>query len=116
MNKSMNKSMNNNKKLKDTNKASFLDWITQYESLVVFGGFGAAILITIILTGIFQAGPSIRNNLLYNAMGAFAMAGLFIYLIITFMGSQVIILGQSIDVGMIVYIAIILFVMFVLGG
>ena len=44
------------------------------------------------------------------------MAGLFIYLIITFMGSKVIILGQSVDVGMIVYIAIVLFVMFVLGG
>ena len=104
------------KTLKASNKASFLDWITQYESLVIFGGFGVAILITIILTGIFQAGPSIRDNLLYNAMGALAMAGLFIYLIITFMGSQIIIFGQSFDVGMFVYIAIVLFVMFVLGN
>ena len=108
--------MSNNKTLKASNKASFLDWITQYESLVIFGGFGVAILITIILTGIFQAGPSIRDNLLYNAMGALAMAGLFIYLIITFMGSQIIIFGQSFDVGMFVYIAIVLFVMFVLGN
>jgi len=112
----MNKSMSNSKTLKPSNKASFLDWITQYESLVIFGGFGAAILVTIILTGIFQAGPSERTNLLYNAMGAFAMAGLFIYIIITFMGSQIIVFGQSFDVGMFVYIAIVLFVMFVLGN
>jgi hypothetical protein len=97
-------------------KGSFLNWITQYESLVVFGGFSIVILITIILTGIFQAGPVVRDNVLYNAFGALVMAAAFIYLIFSFMGSQIIILGKPIDVGMIIYIAIVLFVIFVLGN
>ena len=90
--------------------------ITEYDSLVVFGGFGIAIIITIILTGIFQAGPVVRDNVLYNTVGAFAMAGVFIYLIFAFMGSTIVILGQVIDIGMIIYIAIVLFVIFVLGN
>ena len=97
-------------------KGSFINWITQYESLVIFGGFGIVILITIILTGIFQAGPVVRDNVLYNAFGALAMAGAFIYLIFSFMGSQIIILGQPIDIGMIIYLSIVLFVIFVLGN
>jgi len=96
--------------------SSFIDWITKYDSLVIFGGFGIVIIITIILSGIFQAGPNIRENVLYNACGALLMGGAFIYIIFSFMGSQIIILGKSIDVGMIIYIFIVLFVIFVLGN
>ena len=105
-----------NTKNKSNSGSSFLDWVTQYESLVIFGGFGFVILITIILAGIFQAGPVVRDNLLYNAFGALMMAFAFIYLIFAFMGQQVIILGKPIDIGMIVYICIVLFIMFVLGN
>ena len=95
---------------------SFFNWITQYESLVIFGGFGIVILITVILTGIFQAGPVVRDNLLYNTFGAFIMAGAFIYIIFSFMGSHIVILGKPLDVGMVIYIAIVLFVIFVFGN
>jgi len=105
-----------NTKNKSKSGSSFLDWVTQYESLVIFGGFGFVILITIILAGIFQAGPSNRDNLLYNAFGALMMAFAFIYLIFSFMGQQIIILGKSVDIGMIVYVSIVLFIMFVLGN
>jgi len=44
------------------------------------------------------------------------MAFGFIYVIFTFMGNQVIILGEQVDIGMILYVAIVLFVMFVLGN
>jgi hypothetical protein len=97
-------------------RPSMLSWVTEYESLVIFGGFGIVILITIVLAGIFQAGPVVRNNVLYNAFGAFLMAGAFIYVIFAFMGSQLVILGKPIDVGMIIYISIVLFVIFVLGN
>lgn len=102
---------------KTSNKeGSFIDWITNYESLVVFGGFGIAVMVAIILNGMFQAGPMVRTNLLYNAVGALALAIGFIYLIFSFMGSTVVIMGKTIDVGMIVYVAIVLFVIFVLGN
>jgi hypothetical protein len=93
-----------------------IDWITQYESLVIFGGLGCLIVITIVLTGMFEAGPIVRDNVLYNAIGAICMAIGFIYLIFQFMGDTVIILGNTIDMGMVIYIAIVLFVMFVLGN
>ena len=95
---------------------SLIDWITEYDSLVIFGGFMIAILFTIIITGVFQAGPVVRDNLLYNAVGAMAMALGFIYIIFKCMGTTVVILGKTLDVGMLIYIAIVLFVMFVFGN
>ena len=95
---------------------SILDFITKYDSLVIFGGLFFAILITIIFTGLFVAGDIVRNDLLYNAFGAIAMAFVFVYLIFTFMGSHINILGKRVDLGMILYIFILLFIMFILGN
>jgi hypothetical protein len=109
--------MSNNVSLKKSQQnMSLIDWITQYDSLVVFGGFGLAIVGVIVFTGIFQAGPGVRDNVLYNALGAIVMAIGFVYIIFKFMGNQVIILGNQVDIGMIIYVAIVLFVMFVLGN
>lgn len=110
----MDKSKNNISKT--PHSSSFIDWITEYESLVVFGGFGVAILAVIILNGIFQAGPMVRTNLLYNAFGAFILAGGFIYIILKFMGNTVVIFGKSFDIGMVLYIMILMFIMFIFGN
>ena len=93
-----------------------IGWFTQHDSLLIFGGFGALMMVVIVLTGIFQAGPIVRSNTLYNAVGALCMAFGFIYAIFKFMGEEVIILGETVDVGMVIYIAIVLFVMFVMGN
>jgi hypothetical protein len=109
--------MSNNVSLKKSQQnMSLIEWITQYDSLVVFGGFGLAIMGVILFTGIFQAGPVVRDNVLYNALGAIVMTVGFVYVIFKFMGNQVIILGKQVDIGMIMYVAIVLFVMFVLGN
>jgi len=109
--------MSNNISIKKSAQTmSTIEWIIQYESLVVFGGFGCAVVLVIILTGIFQAGPVVRSNILYNSLGSLGMAFGFIYIIFKFMGNQVIILGKKIDIGMILYLAIVLFIMFVLGN
>ena len=99
-----------------TKGKSFMDRILEYESVVIFGGFGCAILGIIVLTGIFQSGPTQRDSVLFNAAGAMFMALGFIYLIFKYMGNQVVILGNQIDIGMVIYIAIVLFVIFVLGN
>ena len=103
-------------KTSSSSKGGFIDWVTNYEALVIFGGFIGVFAITIIFTGIFQAGDVVRTNVLYNTIGALFMTFAFIYTIFNFMGSQIIILGKSIDAGMIIYVAIILFVMFVFGN
>jgi hypothetical protein len=105
------------KKKSNKNKVGgLIGWITQYDSLVVFGGMGIALMATIIFTGLFQAGPMIRSNILYNAVGGIMLAITFIWLIFKFMGSQVVVFGKSFDVGMVVYIGIVCFVIFILGN
>lgn len=93
-----------------------LNLISQFDSLIVFGGFFLAIIGTIILAGLFQAGDTVRSNLLFNAAGAIGMAFLFIYIIFKFLGEKLVILGKSFDVGMVIYIAIIIFVMLIFGN
>ena len=103
-------------KISHGSKGSFLDWISQYESLVIFGGFIMVILATIVLAGMFQASDPYRPNLLYNAFGAMAMGFAFIYTIFSFMGQQIVVFGTPIDVGMIIYVGIVLFIIFVFGN
>jgi hypothetical protein len=93
-----------------------IDWITEYDSLVVFGGLGLMVFLTVLYTGLFQAGKPNRTNVLFNAAMAIMMAGVFIWVIFHFMGAKLVIFGYPIDIGMIIYIAIVLFVMFILGN
>lgn len=108
--------MSSNTIVKPKSNNGIISWITQYDSLVVFSVFGIVVMTTIILTGIFQAGPIIRTNLLFNAIGGLTMAVLFIWVIFRFMGSQIVIFGMPFDVGMVVYIFIVCFVIFILGN
>ena len=101
---------------KPKSDTGLIGWITQYDSLVVFGGVGCLVVATIVYTGIFQAGPIVRNNLLFNALGGFALAFTFIWLIFKFMGTKITIFGKSIDFGMLVYVCIILFIVFIFGN
>ena len=113
-----NTSSNTSKKTGSSGSAigGFMALISQFDSLVIFGGFFVAIIGTIILAGLFQAGDTVRTNLLFNAAGAVGMAFLFIYIIFKFMGEKLVILGRPFDVGMVIYIAIIIFVMLIFGN
>ena len=116
----MSNTVLNNKSNKTTTRKdkskSLIDSLLEYEAVVVFGGLGCAIIGTIILTGMFQTGPGQRDYVLFNALGALLMGVGFIYIILTFMGAKVNILGTELDVGMIIYVVIVLFVMFVFGN
>ena len=112
--KSVNTPINLSKQQDTTN--GFWDIISNNEAVFMFALLILTILVGIILTGIFQAGPAIRSNLLFNAMGAIGMAVLFVFIIFKFLGAKIRLLGVSIDVGLIIYIMIVCFVIFVLGG
>ena len=96
--------------------STFWDYISGYESVFLFGLLGIIIVVGIILTSIFESGSSVRSNLLFNAAGAIGMAVLFVYIIFKFLGDQIRIFGIKIDIGLIIYICIVLFVIFVLGA
>jgi len=58
----------------------------------------------------------VRNNLLFNAAGAIAMGVGFVYIIFKFLGAKISLFTVPIDMGMLIYILIVLFVIFILGG
>ena len=95
---------------------TFWDAISGYEALFLFSILGITIIAGIILTAIFESGPIVRDNLLFNAMGSIGMAFLFIYIIFKFLGEKIRLFGYPIDIGLIIYIMIVLFVIFVLGA
>ena len=106
-------SINKNKK---DNQPGLIDFITQNDALVVFGSVILMILLVIILTGLFIAGPVVRDNLFYNIGGMFLLGCLFVYLIFKFMDHKIIIFGKAFDFGVIFYIFIVVFICFVLAN
>lgn len=103
-------------KSRDSSSGGLINWITQYDSLVVFGGFGTLIVLTVLYTGLFQAGPIKRDNVLFNAALAILVSVGFIWTIFHFMGAKINILGKTLDMGMIIYVFIVAFVIFVMGN
>jgi hypothetical protein len=96
--------------------SGIIGWITQYDSLVVFGGLGLVVFLTVLYTGLFQAGPITRPDVLFNAALAILMAFGFVYVIFVFIGQKIVIFGKAFDIGMVIYIFIVCFVMFILGN
>jgi hypothetical protein len=107
-----------NKTVKKSKSQSggILSWIDQYDSLVIFGSFGILIVLTVLYTGLFQAGPIVRDNVVFNTAMAVLLSAGFIYVIFHFMGAQLSIFGKSFDIGMFIYIFIVFFVIFVMGN
>jgi hypothetical protein len=104
------------KQSQSINTGGFWDIISNNEGVFMFIILIVTILVGIILTGLFQSGPTIRNNLLFNAAGAIGMAIFFIFIIFRFLGARIVLLGVTVDIGLIIYILIVCFVIFVLGG
>lgn len=70
----------------------------------------------IVLNGLFQQSSNIRDNILFSDLNSFMLGFIFIYVILKFMGEKMTILGKEIDVGLILYLGITIFVLFILGG
>jgi hypothetical protein len=97
-------------------ETGIIAWITQYDSLVIFGGLIAVMFLTVLYTGLFHAGDMNRTNVLFNAAMAILMSIGFVYVIFIFIGQKIVIFGKSFDIGMVIYIFIVLFVIFILGN
>ena len=111
----MSSASTNSIKPKKTNN-NFLDWITQYDSLVIFSIGFIAVIATIIVAGLFHSGDIVRKNILFNAICGLAMTCGFVWLIFKFMGSKFVIFGKTLDFGMLIYVCIILFIVFIFGN
>jgi len=75
-----------------------------------------AIYAVIVLNGLFIQSSNVRNNIIFDDMNSFILGFVFIYIILKFMGEKMTILGKEIDVGLILYLGMTIFVLFILGG
>lgn len=56
-----------------------IDWITQYDSLVIFGGLGGMIFLTVLYTGLFQAGFNCSNQCAFQCSnGNYDVRGIYL--------------------------------------
>ena len=100
----------------DGSTGGFWDIISNNEGLFMFVLLIGTVIGAIILSGLFISGPTVRDNLLFNAAGAIGMGILFVYIIFKFLGAKIRLLGVTVDVGLTIYVLIVCFVIFVLGG
>jgi hypothetical protein len=83
---------------------------------VIIVMISAAIYAVIVLNGLFVKSSNVRDNVLFSDINSFILGFTFIYIILKFMGEKMTILGKEIDVGLILYFAMTIFVLFILGG
>jgi hypothetical protein len=108
--------MSNNKISKNNKSGGIFDFILRNEMLFIGIAFFAMIIISVIVAGMYQNVPEERQNVAFNQINLILLSLVFIYVIFTFMGQNIIIFGESFDMGMILYVAIVMFIMFILGG
>lgn len=94
---------------------SIFNKLLQYDNFIVFGGFGFVILGSILITVLYEQSYNMRHNVLFNNTLAIVCGFSFIYLIFKFMGQQVKILQFEIDLGLLLFLTLGIFVVFVLG-
>lgn len=107
-----NNKINNNKK----NNNFFLNMISNSETIFIFTLFAVTLIVGIVLAVLFQSGSTVRTDLFFNKLGGIGIAIIFVYIIFNFMGANIKIFNIDIDMGLTIYIVIVLFVLFVLGG
>lgn len=107
----------NNKIGKNSNSGGgIFDFILRNEMLFIGIAFFAMIIVSVIVAGMYQNVPEERQNVAFNQFNLILLSLVFIYIIMTFMGQNIEIFGESFDMGMLLYIAIVMFIMFILGG
>ena len=108
-------SLNTNTNINTSWSYSIMKFITKYDSLFIISGVIFLILIAILISAFFQQAKSYRHNVLFNNGLAIIMGIFFVYLVLSFMGHQVKFFMFSFDFGLLLFLTMAIFVIFVLG-
>jgi len=115
--KTYKSNMANNSKIgKNSNSGGIFDFILRNEMLLIGIAFFAMIIVSVIVAGMYQNVPEERQNVAFNQFNLILLSLVFVYVIMTFMGQNIEIFSETFDMGMILYVAIVMFIMFILGG
>lgn len=103
-----------------TSKPGFLDSIASFFSehsfLAIVFGFIIMVLFAVFISAKYDNVGSTRQNVVFSNINMILMAFLFVYIIVKFAGEKINLFGKSFDMGLFLYIAIVFFIAFVLGG
>lgn len=106
----------NNKISKNNNSGGIFDFFLRNEMLLIGMVFFAMIIACVIVAGMYQNVPEERQNVAFNQFNLILLSLVFVYVIMTFMGQNIEIFDKTFDMGMILYVSIVMFIMFILGG
>lgn len=110
-----NKVKINNISMRNSNKGGLFDFILQNEFLLLIIGFIILVGIAVVIAVLYEKQPEDRDNLAFTQFNLLLLGMCFVYIIITFMGQEIDFLGKKFDMGMLLYLAIVVFIMFMLG-
>jgi hypothetical protein len=91
------------------------EFIARHDSALIFLGFFCVVLFAIVMTVLFQQVDHLRQNVLFNNAIAIICGAVFIFIVFKFAGENVTILGKTIDLGLILFLGIGIFIVFILG-
>lgn len=114
-NYNLNTKINNAKIKFKSNEIGFFDFILKNEFLLIAIGFIAMIIASVVVAGLYQNVPEERQFVAFNQFNMILLALGFVFLILKFMNEKIDLFGKTFDMGMLLYIAVVMFVMFILG-
>ena len=95
---------------------AFTNFFDGKEVLLVFTMLGFLVIFAIIISGLYQNVSTERENVLFTQFNTILIAIIFVYIVLKFMGEKMTVLGKEFDIGLLLYISVVIFIIFVLGG
>jgi hypothetical protein len=109
----INKSVNS--KISNSSKNGFFDTLSNYEGLVIFLGFLLVIIVAIVVSVLYQQFDSFRTSVVFNNINAVFLGLIFMYVAYSYMDEKIKLFGISFDMGLLLFLSMAIFIIFVLG-
>lgn len=107
-----------NSKVNPSFMQSIINFITNYSFLAIILLFCGMIIISAMVTVFYRNIPNTNTggNSIFDGIYIIIFTIIFVIVIFNFMGAETIILGKKFDLGLGMYLGIIFFIAFVMGG
>ena len=107
-----------NSKVNPSFMQSIINFITNYSFLTIVMLFCGMVFLSVVVTIFYRNIPnnSNQNTSTFDGIYIIVFTLIFSIVIFKFMGAETIILGKKFDLGLGIYIGIIFFIAFVMGG
>ena len=95
---------------------SMADFFSNHSFLTIIFGFIILVLFAVFVSAKYDNVGATRQNVVFSNINMILLGLVFVYIIIKFAGEKIDLFGKSFDMGLFLYIGIVFFIAFVLGG